>query len=184
MEWTEEIVLQLIENYRKHKILWDPQHPKYYHKIKKSDAWDKIAQELSIIRDECKKKMNALLSALRREKAKIKKSHGTGKGRSDVYESSWFAFNSLLFLWDKNKVCDTRSTIEKESDECSDVDNDTIDNLDAIDASQEDDEAVRTPLPADSINNQALVTPLIQRCATRKRKCAVDQSWMQLLQYC
>jgi predicted neutral ceramidase superfamily lipid hydrolase len=61
-------------------LLWDTKNPLYYNKIKKNDAWEEIAVELHTTVDECKKKMNALLSALRREKAKIKRSQGTGRG--------------------------------------------------------------------------------------------------------
>ncbi|KAK9674768.1 hypothetical protein QE152_g40872 [Popillia japonica] len=60
--------------------------------------------------------MTSVLAALRREKSKIKKSEGTGKGRDDIYESSWFAFKSLVFLWDKHNFRNTQSIIEKEAD--------------------------------------------------------------------
>ena len=32
-------------------------------------------------------------------------------GLSDVYESSWYAFKSMQFLWDKNQVRETQSTV-------------------------------------------------------------------------
>lgn len=82
MEWTEETVLNFIELYRSKEILWDPQYPQYYNKVKKNDAWYEIARVMNTSPDECKKKMNGLLSSLRRERAKIKKSQGTGKGKA------------------------------------------------------------------------------------------------------
>lgn len=81
MEWTQETTLYLIEMYREKELLWDAKHPWYYNKIKKSDAWTEIASEMNISTEECKKKMNAILSALRRERAKITKSIVAGAGK-------------------------------------------------------------------------------------------------------
>lgn len=80
MEWSEENILFLIELYRKHELLWNSKHLLYYNKIKKHDAWTNIAEELDTTVDECKRKITNVLSSLRRERAKIKKSTGTGKG--------------------------------------------------------------------------------------------------------
>lgn len=81
MEWTEERTLQFIEVYRSKVILWDTKHPSYYNKIKKNDAWDELAENFKTTADECKRKVSNLLSALRREKAKMKKTRGTGSGK-------------------------------------------------------------------------------------------------------
>ncbi|XP_077275857.1 uncharacterized protein LOC143904798 [Temnothorax americanus] len=62
----------------------------------------------------CKKKMTTLMACFRREKAKIKKSMGTGKGSNEVYSSSWFAFQRMQFLYDKDKPRETRSTVTLE----------------------------------------------------------------------
>lgn len=81
MEWTEEVVLNFIEIYRGKENLWNPNHPKFYNKVQKNDAWEDVAKSVGTTADDCKKKINSLLSALRREKAKIKKSMGTGTGK-------------------------------------------------------------------------------------------------------
>ncbi|XP_029051956.2 uncharacterized protein LOC114880279 [Osmia bicornis bicornis] len=60
------------------------------------------------------RKIEYLLAGLRREKLKMKRSVGTGKGTQEVYKSQWFAFESMQFLWDKNKSRRTLSTIEDE----------------------------------------------------------------------
>jgi len=44
---------------------------------------EQIAKGIGCTADECRKKMNRLLSAMRREKAEIKKSFGTGKGKKN-----------------------------------------------------------------------------------------------------
>lgn len=83
MEWSEQNTITFIEMYQKKPILWYAKHPHYYNKIKRNDAWEEIGKEIGFSADECRKKLNGLLSAMRREKAKIKKSFGTGKGKKN-----------------------------------------------------------------------------------------------------
>jgi hypothetical protein len=78
MEWTQENVIEFIELYKR-KEIWDPKHPMHFNKIKKQDAWEELGKEMNRPVDEHKKMENLLLS-LRREKMKMRKSSGTGKG--------------------------------------------------------------------------------------------------------
>jgi len=52
----------------------------HFNKIRKQDAWEEQGKEVNRPVDERKKKMENLLSSLRREKMKMRKSSGTGKG--------------------------------------------------------------------------------------------------------
>lgn len=79
--WSEEKVLQLIEVYRSKEILWNPQHENFYKKHLKEDAWMEIANLMETTQEKCYSKMISILSSYRREKAKEKKSKGTGKGK-------------------------------------------------------------------------------------------------------
>ncbi len=81
MSWPREKCLGLIDEYEKHEVLWNPQHGDYYNKLKKHDAWVEVSSVLDISPQEGKKKMDSLLSSFRREKAKGKKSVGTGTGK-------------------------------------------------------------------------------------------------------
>ena len=80
MEWTEGSVIELIELYKRKEIIWDPKHPMHFNKIRKQDAWEELGKEMNRPADECKKNVENLLSSLRREKMKMKKSSGTGEG--------------------------------------------------------------------------------------------------------
>lgn len=82
MEWTQEKTLLFIEKYRDQGILWDPQDPQHFNKLKKHDAWQQLAGEMEISAEECKRKITSLLASLRREKGKMIKSRGTGKGKT------------------------------------------------------------------------------------------------------
>ncbi|XP_017791992.1 PREDICTED: uncharacterized protein LOC108574005 [Habropoda laboriosa] len=108
MELNKEETIKLIEVYRKWVLIWDPKHPDHYNKVRKEDAWEEIGREIGKSPEQCKKKMEYLLAALRREKMKMKKSTGAHQ----VYKSSWFAFNSMRFLWDKNKPRPTLNIIQ------------------------------------------------------------------------
>lgn len=35
MEWTDEIILDLIEAYRRKELLWNPSNPLYHNNLKK-----------------------------------------------------------------------------------------------------------------------------------------------------
>jgi hypothetical protein len=80
MEWTQESVIDFIERYETKEIIWDPKHPMHFNKVKKQGAWEELGKEMNRSVDEIKKKMEILLSSLRREKMKMRKSSGTGKG--------------------------------------------------------------------------------------------------------
>jgi hypothetical protein len=80
MEWSKEDVIKLIDQYRTRNVIWDPKNTDHFNKIKKQDAWEEIAKEMNRSVDDCKKKMEYLLASLRRERMKMKKHTGTGKG--------------------------------------------------------------------------------------------------------
>jgi len=52
----------------------------HFNKIRKPDAREELGKEMNRPVDEYKKKMENLFSSLRREKMKMRKSSGTGKG--------------------------------------------------------------------------------------------------------
>ncbi len=81
MAWSREKCLQLIDEYEKYEELWNPKHEFYYNKLKKSDTWEQIGKNIDKPHEEAKKKIESLLSSFRREKAKGKKTVGTGKGK-------------------------------------------------------------------------------------------------------
>jgi hypothetical protein len=61
-----------------------------------------------------KKKINSLLASFRRERRKVMCT-SSGIGTDEVSQSKWFAFKSLLFLMDKNKLTQSQCTDEVSS---------------------------------------------------------------------
>ncbi|XP_063917034.1 uncharacterized protein LOC135132768 [Zophobas morio] len=111
-EWDRDKCLELIDQYEKYPVLWNPKHGLYYNKTKKNDAWTSIDEIMGCFEGEAKRKMDSILSSFRREKGKGKKSVGAGKGRHKVYVSKWFAFSRLAFLLDRDEPRMTGDSIE------------------------------------------------------------------------
>ncbi|XP_047099523.1 uncharacterized protein LOC124716966 isoform X2 [Schistocerca piceifrons] len=63
-------------------------------------------------RKECEDKWHNLKSQYSRELAKRKSSKGTGSATSNVYYSTWYAFESMQFIRDNYKPLSHRSTHE------------------------------------------------------------------------
>jgi hypothetical protein len=80
LEWSKEKVQELISYYQQKTVLWGPKDPRHFNPLKKNDAWEEIANDIGRPIESCKKKMEYLLAALKREKQKMKKPQGTGKG--------------------------------------------------------------------------------------------------------
>ncbi|XP_054283483.1 uncharacterized protein LOC129000544 [Macrosteles quadrilineatus] len=113
MEWTDDKVLELIEEYKARPVLWDPTSADYKLLNKKSDSWKSLAAVMTTDVEEVKKKINSLLSSFRRERTKENKK--SGMAANEVYKSNWFAYAPMAFLKDKFKVNDTKSSEEKET---------------------------------------------------------------------
>lgn len=79
MPWSRESVLQFVEIYHSLDVLWDPKHPYHYDKEQKQEAWEDVAKQVGKSVEDCKRKMDYLLAALRREKMKMKKGIGKSK---------------------------------------------------------------------------------------------------------
>ncbi|KOX69001.1 hypothetical protein WN51_06752 [Melipona quadrifasciata] len=121
MEFSKKDTLEFIELYCKKSLLWDLKNPNHYNKMRKEDAWQEIAQEMKRSVHQCKKKMEYLLAALRREKMKMKKSIHAGKETQEVYKSSWFAFESMRFIWDRKPRRTMNTAINEQADESTEI---------------------------------------------------------------
>ncbi|XP_014252763.1 uncharacterized protein LOC106668474 [Cimex lectularius] len=102
MMWSDEQSLELIGLYQGKPEIWNPKNPDYFKKNLKNDAWSEIALSLGREVEECKNKIISLLASHRRERGKVKKSQGTGTGVDETYKSTWFAYEALAFLGDRN----------------------------------------------------------------------------------
>lgn len=81
--WTEEKTLRLIELYREQEELWNLLEHRYHRYLKdaKYDGWCQIADAMEATIDVCKAKMTSISASFRGEKARVKRSIGTGRGK-------------------------------------------------------------------------------------------------------
>jgi hypothetical protein len=83
-------------------VLWDPKNPKYYNKFAKNDAWTELAESIEADVEDCKKKMQSLLSSLRREKTKVSNSQRTGKGKQVHINNNEVGLYEFISLYSNN----------------------------------------------------------------------------------
>lgn len=76
----------LIDIYKNHRALWDPQHKHYFNKRVREDCWTEIQNVLDIPVAELKAKMKSLMGTYRREKSRQKQSQVTGSGMYLVFK--------------------------------------------------------------------------------------------------
>nr|CAH7769819.1 unnamed protein product [Callosobruchus chinensis] len=101
--WTNELVVELIDNYKLHECLWNAKHIKYKCRNTKLDAWVTLAEKTGKNVAEVKRKVKNIVAQFARERRRrrtMKKS-----GAAAYFKSKWFAYESLLFPADKNEVC-------------------------------------------------------------------------------
>nr|CAH7742013.1 unnamed protein product [Callosobruchus chinensis] len=151
MEWSQQIVLVLLEEYQKREILWKPRHPLYYNTIKKEDAWREIAAILNVEVQELKKKMESLKGSFRREKSRVKKGTGTGKGPLTIRELQELADQIDLDKSDiENEVVgalddEPENLLPEENEQAEDIPQPDSDEWDSS-----DDELLARLVPASS----------------------------------
>lgn len=91
VNWTNDLIFQLIDLYRERRLLWDHEMPENKDKVKKHQMWQDIADIMNINKELIMKKMKILTTQFQREYAKCR--------QLPAEESSkWFAYSRLLFL--------------------------------------------------------------------------------------
>lgn len=110
MSLTQEQILNFIALWKERKCLWFANCEDYKNRNKRHDALMEIGVSFGITKAEVEAKIKSLLAQFNRERKKEKDSMVTGSGRENRYVSSWFAYQGMMFLADKNKPRKTRNT--------------------------------------------------------------------------
>ena len=100
MEWTNDLMLSFISEYRKYPLPWDNTHPFYKSVPKKNEAWDAIFEELGIEVPDLKRKMTSLLATHRKLRHKLGMTK-SGLGADVDTAPVWFAYKAFAFLHNK-----------------------------------------------------------------------------------
>lgn len=106
MNWSNELVLEFLDLYDKHSVIWDPSHSLYKNRYAVYEAWRQIKEELSVKYsiDELKKKKDSLMASYRTCCYKIK-DHNKSGANSNECKPKWFAYERLArFLRKGNQL--------------------------------------------------------------------------------
>jgi hypothetical protein len=102
-------LLAFIEDYRSFSALWDVNQKDYTFDIKRKYALRALATNYDMSVRGVKKKIKKLRSRFAEERQKVTRKK-SGAGVDDVYDSSWFAYKSLMFILDPVTPRETKET--------------------------------------------------------------------------
>lgn len=109
MSWSNDLVLEFLELYRREQHLWDPKHPQHKNRIENNNAWLRIQSSLSIHCSvvDLKKKKESLMTSFRMHlKRKLKSQDG--------YSTTWFAYPIMESFLGGKYECDNTNQLEHE----------------------------------------------------------------------
>jgi len=113
MEWSNELILELLDLYEQEPCIWNPKHPHYKIRNSLHDSWEYISKNLSSTYSisELKKKKDSLMATFRKLANNVKASKKTGSGSEDIYKPDWLAYKAMAkFLHSENQPNTTRNS--------------------------------------------------------------------------
>lgn len=113
MDWSKDMGLSLVNLYKNKEVLWNPGNSEYHQKNRRHDAWQEVADELSLIIKkpvsslECKRKMDTILSSFRRERVKVRKISEMAEGGMLDEFNHWRNWHSRDCRYGNWVLCDS-----------------------------------------------------------------------------
>lgn len=115
-EWPNDLILEFIDLYGQHSVLWDHENPDRKSRDKIYEAWTSIQSGLSTRFDisDLKKKKDSLLASYRMLRRKFLESQKKSDDGIGTYQPTWFAYQSLdKFLNSNQRVSPNRPNLSK-----------------------------------------------------------------------
>ncbi|KOB77446.1 Uncharacterized protein OBRU01_02236 [Operophtera brumata] len=94
--WDDDTALRLIDKFHDNELLWNPGHPDYKNRHKRTEGLRMLASLFGADSNEIERKIKNLTSHYYREKKKLDETRKAGL--EDVREPKWFAYKALDFL--------------------------------------------------------------------------------------
>lgn len=111
---NNEETLQFIEDYRSHECLWNVRSKSYTNKTKRNDACSELAKKYNTTEKGVRNKIKSLRSYFSKEHQKLS-AKKSGAGTDSNYETTWFAYSSLMFILDSVTPKETKDSIHSNS---------------------------------------------------------------------
>ncbi|XP_030080595.1 GATA zinc finger domain-containing protein 7 [Drosophila hydei] len=103
IEWSRATILGFIEDYRRQRVLWDPNTKGYHIKQTKYEALKLLSQKYGTEIRSIRSKIKSLRSSFHREHGKVI----NGRSRGVHYQPMWFAYEAIRFILDGERDADT-----------------------------------------------------------------------------
>lgn len=94
IEWNRNIILTFIEDYKQHRLLWDPAIKDYHVKSVKYAALEQLSKKYGIEVRTVRGKIKSLRSSFHREHGKVRSNEEKGI----TYKPMWFAYEPMKFI--------------------------------------------------------------------------------------
>ncbi|XP_032587096.1 putative uncharacterized protein DDB_G0277255 isoform X1 [Drosophila mojavensis] len=102
IEWSRATILGFIEDYRRQRVLWDPNTKGYHIKQTKYEALKLLSQKYGTEIRSIRSKIKSLRSSFHREHGKVI----NGRSRGVHYQPMWFAYEAIRFILDGERDAD------------------------------------------------------------------------------
>ncbi|XP_054726004.1 uncharacterized protein LOC129235936 [Anastrepha obliqua] len=117
-----QIISDFIEMYRSEPCLWQVKSHDYHDRMKKDNAYTKLAKKLDEIEPGATKKsvinkVNSLRSAFRKEKKKVEASKKSGSSADSIYKPALWYYDLFDFLQDQDTPKTSISNLDSEGEE-------------------------------------------------------------------
>ncbi|KAJ8020136.1 hypothetical protein HOLleu_42010 [Holothuria leucospilota] len=199
-----KFMLEVIATYESLPALWKIKSDEYMKRDKKADAYNVLLQKYkehfpAATLEELKKKLNILRTNFRSELRKVERSVKSGAGTEDLYVSSLWYFDALLFLRDQETTARSRSSIvvqegnqEDNGDKEEPYQNDTTQDEDSVELDEVSTESVHTGSTQKSRQQQpstssadsgtgSTIPPTPRSAASKKRRVEAERSELMSL---
>ncbi|KAH8357509.1 hypothetical protein KR200_006502 [Drosophila serrata] len=126
IEWSRSTILNFIEDYRRQRVLWDPNTKGYHIKQTKYEALKLLSGKYGTEIRSIRSKIKSLRSSFHREHGKVL----SGRSRGVHYQPMWFAYEAIRFILDGERDHDQEPEPEQASERERDQDRDRDRELD------------------------------------------------------
>ena len=116
-----KFILEVIDIYRELPALWKITCDDYSNCGKREAAYNTLLEKYreryeDATKEDVKKKLNALRTNFRKELKKVIDSEKSGAGIENVYESSLWYYDAMMFLRDQETPAPSRSSLDAETE--------------------------------------------------------------------
>lgn len=120
-ENERKFILECIDVYRELPCLWKITSADYSNRSKKEAAYSTLLSKYqeryeNATKEDVKRKFNSLRTNFRKELKKISQSEKSGAGTDDVYETSLWYYDAMIFLQDQEMPESSRTSLSNASE--------------------------------------------------------------------